>query len=43
MTDRTSRTNMVCLKCDDVDPMKTEAAKWAASNLAKPGRPDSKR
>jgi hypothetical protein len=34
MTDRTGRTNMVCLKCDDVDPMKTDAAKWAGSGLA---------
>jgi hypothetical protein len=25
---------MVCLKCDDVDPMKTDAAGWAASTLA---------
>jgi hypothetical protein len=34
MTDRTGRTNMVCLKCDNVDPMKTVAAKWAVSSLA---------
>jgi hypothetical protein len=34
MTDRTGRTTMVCLKCDNVDPMKTDAAKWAASGLA---------
>jgi len=34
MTDRTGRTKMVCLKCDDVDPMKTDAARWAASGLA---------
>jgi hypothetical protein len=38
MTDRTGRTNMVCLKCDNVDPMKTDAAKWAASGLATPTR-----
>jgi len=34
MTDRTGRTKMVCLKCDNVDPMKTDAVKWAASELA---------
>ncbi len=34
MTDRTGRTRLVCLKCDDVDPMKTDAAKWADSSLA---------
>jgi hypothetical protein len=38
MTDRTGRTNMVCLKCDNIDPMKTDAAKWAASSLATPAR-----
>jgi hypothetical protein len=27
MTDRTGRTNLVCLKCDDIDPIKTDAAK----------------
>jgi hypothetical protein len=37
MTDRTGRTNMVCLKCDNIDPMETEAAKWAASSLVPPG------
>jgi len=34
MTDRTGRTKLVCLKCDDVDPMKTDAARWANSSLA---------
>jgi hypothetical protein len=34
LTDRTGRTRLVCLKCDNVDPMKTDAAKWAASRLA---------
>jgi hypothetical protein len=29
---------MVCLKCDNIDPMKTDAAKWAASSLATPAR-----
>lgn len=38
MTDQTGRTNMVCLKCDNIDPMKTDAAKWAASSLATPTR-----
>jgi hypothetical protein len=27
MTDRTGRTELRCLKCDEVDPMKTTAAK----------------
>jgi phage FluMu protein Com len=26
MTDRTGRTKLLCLKCDKVDPMKTDAA-----------------
>jgi hypothetical protein len=30
---------MACLKCDNVDPMKTDALKWAASDLARSGRP----
>jgi hypothetical protein len=34
MTDRTGRTKLVCLKCDNIDPMKTDAAKWARSSLA---------
>jgi uncharacterized protein with PIN domain len=38
MTDRTGRTQLVCLKCDNVDPMKTDAAKWASSNLASSAR-----
>jgi hypothetical protein len=37
MTARTGRTNMVCLKCDNIDPMRTELAKWASSSLAQPG------
>jgi phage FluMu protein Com len=36
MTDRTGRTELRCLKCDHVDPMKTEAVKWAESPLAEP-------
>jgi phage FluMu protein Com len=27
MTDRTGRTELCCLKCDKVDPMKSDAAK----------------
>ena len=38
MTDRTGRTTLVCLKCDDIDPMKTDAVKWANSSLAGSGR-----
>jgi uncharacterized protein YbaR (Trm112 family) len=38
MTDRTGRTQLVCLKCDNVDPMKTDAAKWADSSLASSAR-----
>ena len=30
------RTELKCLYCDDVDPMKTEAIKWAESSLAIP-------
>jgi phage FluMu protein Com len=36
MTDRTGRTELRCLKCDQIDPMKTQAAKWADSPLAGP-------
>ena len=35
MTNRTGRTELRCLKCDRVDPMKTEALKWAESPLAR--------
>jgi phage FluMu protein Com len=38
MTDRTGRTELRCLKCDRIDPMKTDAAKWAESPLAGPIR-----
>jgi hypothetical protein len=30
------RTELLCLKCDDVDPLTTDAVKWAESPLAKP-------
>jgi uncharacterized C2H2 Zn-finger protein len=33
LTDRTDRTKLVCLRCDDIDPMKTDAIKWANSSL----------
>jgi phage FluMu protein Com len=36
MTDRSGRTELRCLKCDSVDPMKIDAAKWADSPLADP-------
>jgi phage FluMu protein Com len=36
MTDRTGHTELRCLKCDKVDPMKTDAVKWAGSPLASP-------
>jgi len=38
MTDRTGRTKLVCLKCDNIDPMKTDAVKWAYSGLASRSR-----
>ena len=34
MTDRNGRTELCCLKCDDVDPLRTDVAKWAKSPLA---------
>jgi hypothetical protein len=37
MTDRTGRTKMACLKCDNIDPMKTDAVKWANSSLVRQG------
>ena len=33
MTDRKSRTRLVCLKCDNIDPLRTDAVKWANSSL----------
>lgn len=38
MTDRTGRTKLVCLKCDNIDPMKTDVVKWANSGLASRSR-----
>lgn len=34
--DDAGRTELRCLKCDVVDPLKTEAAKWVESSLAQP-------
>jgi hypothetical protein len=28
------RTEFKCLRCDEVDPLQTDAAKWAAGPLA---------
>ena len=41
MTDRTGRTTLVCLRCDPVDPMKTDAIKWAQSSLAASIKPEA--
>jgi hypothetical protein len=30
------RTELTCIRCDPVDPLKTELAKWADSPLAPP-------
>jgi tRNA(Ile2) C34 agmatinyltransferase TiaS len=30
------RTEFQCLECDKVDPLKTDAARWAESALAAP-------
>jgi len=40
MTGGTGRTSLVCLRCDAVDPMKTDAAKWAESSLVPPTDPE---
>lgn len=36
MTDRTGTTELRCLRCDKVDPMKTHALKWANCGLSGP-------
>ena len=37
MTDKTGRTELRCLRCDKVDPIKTDTVKkWAESSLAQP-------
>lgn len=33
-----SKTDFKCLQCDDVDPLQTDAVKWAESPLAMPTR-----
>lgn len=43
MTDKTGRTNLACLKCDKIDPMKTEMMKWASSKLAQSAFANSSR
>jgi DNA-directed RNA polymerase subunit M/transcription elongation factor TFIIS len=39
MTDRTGRTELRCLKCHKIDPMKTVAVKWAIGALSGPTDP----
>ena len=34
ITDGKGRTELVCLGCDEIDPLKTDAANWANSSLA---------
>jgi phage FluMu protein Com len=36
MTDRKGRTEYRCLKCDNIDPMKTDATKRAHGQFARP-------
>jgi uncharacterized protein with PIN domain len=36
MSDRIGRTELRCRTCDKIDPMETDAAKWADSPLAGP-------
>jgi phage FluMu protein Com len=38
MTDRRGRTELICLRCDNVDPMKTNAVNWANSSLTAPAK-----
>ena len=35
------RTEFQCLECDKVDPLKTDAVKWAESPLSTKARPRS--
>jgi len=35
------RTELLCMKCDDVDPLRTDAAKWAKSPLADDQAPEN--
>jgi hypothetical protein len=34
----TGRTEFQCLECDKLDPLETDAAKWADGPLAAPGK-----
>ena len=36
MMDPSGKTDLRCLQCDQVDPMKTEIVKWANSELVPP-------
>jgi DNA-directed RNA polymerase subunit M/transcription elongation factor TFIIS len=36
MTDGTGKTQLRCVKCDKIDPMKTESVKWENSRLSGP-------
>jgi DNA-directed RNA polymerase subunit M/transcription elongation factor TFIIS len=36
MTDRTGKTRLRCVKCNKIDPMKTDAVKLASSGLSQP-------
>jgi phage FluMu protein Com len=40
MSDRKGRTEHRCLKCDNIDPMKASAIKWAEAPLAGPKQSD---
>jgi phage FluMu protein Com len=40
MTDRKGRTEHRCLKCDNIDLMKTSAIKWADGPPARPKQSD---
>jgi tRNA(Ile2) C34 agmatinyltransferase TiaS len=36
VTDAKGRTELRCLECDELDPLQTDAAKWAQCPLAPP-------
>jgi phage FluMu protein Com len=40
VTTTDGRTDLKCLRCDEVDPLQTDAVKWAESPLAAAGWPD---
>jgi phage FluMu protein Com len=35
-TDQIGQTELVCMECDRIDPMKTDAINWVRSSLAPP-------